>query len=80
MSSDHHGPVRKGPFFLVLPVLEPQTFVFESDRRQEPSLQVGDTLRHVAGGHDLALVFRHLHGTQVMAAKYTGSAHPLGLL
>lgn len=43
-------------------------------------MQVGDTLRHVAGGHDLALVFRHLHGTQVMAAKYTGSAHPLGLL
>jgi len=79
MSSDHHGPIGKGPFFLLLPVPEPQTFVFEDDR-QEPSLQVGDTLRHAAGEHHLALVFRHLHGTQVMAAKYTGSAHPLGPL
>lgn len=40
--SDPHGPIRKGPFLLVLPVPEPQTFVFENDRRQEPSFQMGD--------------------------------------
>lgn len=49
MSSDQHGPIRKGSFFLVLPVPEPYTFVFESARRQEPSLQVGDTLPQARG-------------------------------
>lgn len=42
MFSDLHGPIRKGPFLVVLPVPEPQTFVFENDRRQELSFQMGD--------------------------------------